>query len=80
MRTRTAYDTPAPRPARGHRSAPPPPATRLLLTVEEAAEVLCVGRSLMYELISTGAVASVQVGRLRRVRPEALTDYVATLG
>lgn len=52
---------------------------RLLLTVEEAGAVLGVGRSLMYELIAAGTIKTVRVGRLRRVRPEALRDYVASL-
>jgi excisionase family DNA binding protein len=52
---------------------------RMLLTVEEAADVLRVGRSLMYELIARGAIKTVRIGRLRRVRPEALADYIASL-
>jgi excisionase family DNA binding protein len=44
---------------------------RLLLSVEEAAERLGIGRSLMYELIGSGQVASIRVGRLRRISPEA---------
>lgn len=60
-------------------NAPDP--TRLLLTVPEAARRLGIGRTLMYELISTGQIASVHVGRLRRVRPadlEAYTEHLAT--
>ena len=52
---------------------------RLLLTVEEAADCLCVGRTYMFDLIRSGAVASVRVGKLRRVRPEDLERYVAAL-
>lgn len=52
---------------------------KLLLTVAEAAARLGIGRTLMYELISTGAVASVQVGRLRRIRPADLESYTANL-
>jgi excisionase family DNA binding protein len=52
---------------------------RLLLTVEEAADRLGIGRSLMYELIGCGQIASIRVGRLRRVPLESLTDYVAAL-
>ncbi len=55
------------------------PGLRVVLTVEEAAESLAIGRTLMYELISTGAVESVLIGRLRRVRAEALSDFVARL-
>lgn len=50
-----------------------------LLTVGAAAERLGIGRSLMYELISSGQVASIRVGRLRRIAPEALSAYVAAL-
>jgi excisionase family DNA binding protein len=50
-----------------------------LLTVEEAAARLSIGRTLMYELISTGAVESVTIGRLRRVRPIDLETFVAGL-
>ena len=52
---------------------------RLLLTVEEAADRLGIGRSLMYELIGGGQVASIRVGRLRRVPLESLTDYVTAM-
>jgi excisionase family DNA binding protein len=53
--------------------------TKLLLTVEEAADRLGVGRTLMYALIRTGEVESVQIGRLRRVRPADLEAYAARL-
>ena len=53
--------------------------SRLLLTVEEAADRLGIGRSLMYELIGNREIASIRVGRLRRVPLESLTDYVAAL-
>ncbi len=52
---------------------------RLLLTVEEAADRLGIGRSLMYELIGQGQISSIRVGRLRRVPVESLTDYVAAM-
>ena len=52
---------------------------RLLLTVEEAARRLRIGRTLVYQLISSGELESVKVGRLRRVPAECLPEYVATL-
>ncbi len=52
---------------------------RLLLTVEEAADRLGIGRSLMYELIGRKQIASIRVGRLRRVPQESLTDYVRAM-
>jgi excisionase family DNA binding protein len=51
----------------------------LLLTVEEAAQRLRLGRTLVYRLISSGELESVKVGRLRRVPAECLPEYVATL-
>ncbi len=51
----------------------------LLLRVEEAADRLGIGRSLMYHLALTGAVESVTVGRLRRIPAEALDEYVKRL-
>jgi excisionase family DNA binding protein len=52
---------------------------RLVLTIEEAAERLGIGRTLMYALVSAGEVESVRIGRLRRVPTDALDAYVATL-
>jgi excisionase family DNA binding protein len=54
-------------------------AEKLLLTVTEAAALLGIGRTLMYELIRTGAVCSVTVGRLRRLRRADLETYAAGL-
>ena len=48
---------------------------RLLLTVEEAAEVLAVGRTTVFHLIRTGRIASVRIGRARRVPMDALLDF-----
>jgi excisionase family DNA binding protein len=51
----------------------------LLLTVEEAAERLRLGRTFVYRLIMSGELESVKVGRLRRVPVECLPEYVAAL-
>jgi excisionase family DNA binding protein len=48
----------------------------ILLTVDEAADRLRIGRSKMYELLAEGHIASIHVGRLRRIEPQALLDYV----
>jgi excisionase family DNA binding protein len=53
--------------------------TQLLLTVEQAAERLGVGRTTMYGLLKAGAIESVPVGRLRRIPPDALEAYIANL-
>jgi excisionase family DNA binding protein len=49
----------------------------LLLTIEEAAERLQVGRCTMQALLLSGEVQSFKIGRLRRVPPSALEDYIA---
>ncbi len=54
-------------------------AGKLLLTVTEAAARLGIGRTLMYDLISTGEIPSVRVGRLRRVRTADLEEYAVEL-
>ncbi|WP_327355021.1 excisionase family DNA-binding protein [Streptomyces sp. NBC_01304] len=53
--------------------------TVALLTVEEAARRLRIGRTLCYRLIGSGELESVPVGRLRRVPPEAVHEYVTRL-
>lgn len=62
-------DTPA--------SQPDPAAT--LLSVEHAAARLSIGRTTMYALLKTGDVASIRIGRLRRVPVAALDAYAARL-
>lgn len=52
---------------------------QIVLTVEEAALILRIGRTLMYSLVSSGAVESVTIGRLRRVPVDALHSYLSTL-
>jgi len=56
-----------------------PAAPKLLLTVEEAAERLGIGRTTTFALIRTGALRSVRIGRLRRVRTTDLDSYAASL-
>ena len=50
-----------------------------LLTAEEAAKRLSVGRTQMFQLIASGEIESLKIGRLRRIPPEAITDYVRRL-
>jgi excisionase family DNA binding protein len=49
---------------------------RVLLTAEEAADRLGIGRTL---IIRTGEIESVQIHRLRRVPTSAIDDYAARL-
>ena len=53
--------------------------TLVLLTVEEAARRLRIGRTTCYALIRSGELESVPVGRLRRVPSDAPAAYVARL-
>ena len=48
----------------------------LLLTIAEAADRLRVGRCTMQELLLSGEVRSFKIGRLRRIPPEALSEYI----
>lgn len=49
---------------------------RLLLTVTEAARALGLGRSLVYELVAAGEIASIKIGRARRIPMSALESFV----
>ncbi|OJF09780.1 helix-turn-helix domain-containing protein [Couchioplanes caeruleus] len=54
-------------------------ATPLVLTIEQAAQRLGIGRTLMYALVSSGEIESVTIGRLRRIPAQCLTEYVDRL-
>ncbi|OAA26555.1 DNA-binding protein, excisionase family [Frankia sp. EI5c] len=53
--------------------------TKLLFTPAEAAEILAIGRTTVYELLATGALESVRIGRSRRIPRAALNAYVRRL-
>lgn len=53
-----------------------PSHTKLLLTVEEAASRLSLGRSTVYELLAAGRIASIQVGRARRIPVTSLEIFI----
>jgi excisionase family DNA binding protein len=52
---------------------------KVLLRPSEAAELLAVGRSRLFELMASGELRSVKIGRSRRVPVAALTEYVERL-
>ena len=52
---------------------------KLLLSVPEAAAKLSIGRSLAYELVLRGEIASVKIGKSRRVPAGEVERYVARL-
>ena len=49
---------------------------KLLISVEEAAQRLDIGRTLFFELIRSGRIRTIRVGRLRKVPIESLRDFV----
>lgn len=52
---------------------------KLLLTPEEAAEALAIGRSKVYDLIGQGRLSSVRIDACRRIPVDALIDFVQGL-
>jgi excisionase family DNA binding protein len=60
-------------------NAAPVPAEKLLLTVDEAAAALGISRSNLFNILGAGGIASVKVGRLRRIPAAELDRFVARL-
>jgi excisionase family DNA binding protein len=52
---------------------------RLALTVEQVAEMLGIGRDRVYNLLRTGQLESIKIGKLRRIPRPALDSYIARL-
>ena len=52
---------------------------KLLLSPEEAASLLSLGRSKVYELMGDGRLASVRIDASRRVPMSALVEFVESL-
>ena len=52
---------------------------KLLYTVEEAAALLSLSRTGVFQLISDRRLAAVKIGGRRRVAHRALDDFVASL-
>jgi len=59
------------------RLAEPDDSSVVLLTVEEAARRLRIGRTVCYRLISSGQLESIRIGNLRRVPADAPSKFVA---
>jgi excisionase family DNA binding protein len=71
-----AADAPARPRGRDRRSSSEPD---VLLTPSEAAAVLKIGRSKLYELMARGAINSVKLGRCRRFRRSDLELFIRSL-
>ena len=49
---------------------------KVLLTIDEAAQTLSIGRTLLFELLMRKQIISIKVGRVRRVPMAAIDDYI----
>jgi excisionase family DNA binding protein len=49
---------------------------KLAYTVEEAAKLLSISRSRLYELIHAGEIQSIKFGRSRRITAEQLRQFL----
>jgi excisionase family DNA binding protein len=54
-----------------------PSSVKLLLTMEEAAQALGVGRTFLYTLVMKKEIASIKIGRARRIPVSALEQFIA---
>jgi len=52
---------------------------RVMLTVEQAADAIGIGRTTMFALLKAGDVESVRIGRLRRVPAAAIDRFLECL-
>ena len=68
-------DPPAPQPRNLRTSTE----SEVLLTPTEAAEILKIGRSKLYELMARGLINSVKLGRCRRFRRSDLDLFIRGL-
>jgi excisionase family DNA binding protein len=57
----------------------PKESIRLLVTVDEAASRLGIGRSHIYQQMRRGALRSLLIGRSRRILEQDLNEFIATL-
>jgi excisionase family DNA binding protein len=75
-----------------HVDEPPPPPSRrrpttpttaqpdrLVYTIREAAQALRISRTKLYELLDSGAIESVHIGRSRKIPADALRAYLDQL-
>ena len=53
--------------------------SRLLYSVEEAADLLGIGRTFMFHLLATGEIDSFKIGKRRKVPRDALDGYIERL-
>jgi len=54
--------------------------TKLLLTVTEASQLLAISRSKLYQLLDSGHLPSVHIGRSRRIRMKDIEEFANGAG
>jgi excisionase family DNA binding protein len=52
------------------------PQAKLLATIDEAANLLNIRRTLFYKLVREGEIPTIKIGRARRVPVMSLREYV----
>ncbi len=52
------------------------PRPKVLLSVDEAASALSMGRTFVYDLLTRGEIVSIKIGRRRRIPVSALQAFV----
>ncbi|MCL3862957.1 helix-turn-helix domain-containing protein [Actinotalea sp. K2] len=52
------------------------PDERRVFSVVEAAAILGIGRSKLYEFISSGEIRSIRIGRLRKIPVAAIDEFL----
>jgi excisionase family DNA binding protein len=48
-------------------------------TVEQVAKMLHIGRDKVYQLLRTGQLRSIKIGKLRRITEDQLADFITSL-
>ncbi len=56
-----------------------PTQVRMLLTAEQAAQSLAIGRTKVFELIRSGELESIRIGSSRRIPIDAIESFVFRL-
>lgn len=49
---------------------------RLVYSVEEAADILGIGRTFMFQLVTTGQIDSFKIGSRRKIHRDAIDRYL----
>ena len=62
-----------------HADGSPDVPERLVYSVDEAADLLGIGRTYMFRLVATGEIDSFKIGSRRKIPRDALDRYIARL-